>query len=143
MGVGTRLEAVPYLIIIKTGASAIALSTAKTFYSLILGAKSLQLYPTLCDPLGCSPPGSSIHGFLQARVLEWVAMPSSRGTSQPRDQTHISYISCIGRIFTTRAAWETLFNSSSSRLFLGWENPQEKGKASQSSILAWRIPWAG
>ena len=41
-------------------------------------AKSLQLYPTLCDPMDCSPPGSSVHGILQARILEWVAMPSSR-----------------------------------------------------------------
>ena len=40
-----------------------------------------------CDPLDCSPPGSSVHGILQARILEWVAMPSSRGSSQPRDGT--------------------------------------------------------
>ena len=39
--------------------------------------KSLQLCPTLCDPVDCSPPGSSVHGILQARILEWVAMPSS------------------------------------------------------------------
>ena len=44
-----------------------------------------------------SLPGSSVHGILQARILEWVAMPSSRGSSQPRDWTHVSYISCIGR----------------------------------------------
>ena len=42
-------------------------------------AKSLQSSPTLCDPVDCSPPGSSVHGILQARILEWVAMPSSRG----------------------------------------------------------------
>ena len=54
-------------------------------------AKLLQLYLTPCDPMDCSPPGSSIHGILQARILEWVAMPSSRGSSWPRDQTHISY----------------------------------------------------
>ena len=52
---------------------------------------------TLCNPMDCSPPGSSVHGILLARILEWVAMPSSRGSSQPRDQTHISYVSCIGR----------------------------------------------
>ena len=45
----------------------------------------------------CSPPGSSVHGILQTRVLEWVAKPSPRGSSWYRDQTHISYISCIGR----------------------------------------------
>ena len=48
-------------------------------------AKLLQLCSTLCDPMDCSPPGSSVHGILQARMLEWVAMPSSRGSSQPRD----------------------------------------------------------
>ena len=41
----------------------------------------------LCDPMDCSLPGSSAHGMLQARILEWVAMPSSRGSSRPRDQT--------------------------------------------------------
>ena len=62
-------------------------------------AKLLQVCPTLCDPRDCSPPGSSVHGILQARLLEWVAMPSLRGSSQPRDQTHISCVSCIGRRF--------------------------------------------
>ena len=60
-------------------------------------AESLQPCPTLCDPVDSSPPGSSVHGILQARILEWVAMPSSRGASPPRDQTHISYASCTGR----------------------------------------------
>ena len=62
-----------------------------------LYAKLLQSYPTLCDPLDCNPPGSSVHGILQARILEWVVMPSSRGPSQPRDWTHVSYVFCIGR----------------------------------------------
>ena len=56
-----------------------------------------QSYLTLCDPMDYSPPGSSVHGILQARILERVAVPSSWGSSQPRDQTHISYVSCIGR----------------------------------------------
>ena len=60
-------------------------------------AKLLQSCPTLCDPLNCSLPGSSILGILQARIPEWAAMPSSRGSSQPRDGTHISYVSFIGR----------------------------------------------
>jgi len=46
-----------------------------------------QSCPTLCDPMGCSSPGSSVHGILQARILEWVAMPSSKGSSRPRDWT--------------------------------------------------------
>ena len=53
-------------------------------------ASSLNLCPTLCDPVDCSLPGSSIHGILQARILEWVAIPFSRGSSQLRDRTHVS-----------------------------------------------------
>ena len=59
--------------------------------------KSLQLCPTLCNPIACSLLHSSVHGILQARTLEWVSMPSSRGSSQPRDRTCVSYVSCIGR----------------------------------------------
>ena len=47
----------------------------------------VQSCPTLCDPMNCSLPGSSVHGILQARILEWVAMPSFRGSSQSRDVT--------------------------------------------------------
>ena len=50
-------------------------------------AKSLQLYPSLCKPMDHSLPGFSVHGILQARIPKWVAMPSSRGSSQPRDPT--------------------------------------------------------
>ena len=49
---------------------------------------------TSCDPMDCSPPGSSVRGSLQARIWEWAAMPSSRGSSLPRDGT---WVSCIGR----------------------------------------------
>ena len=48
-------------------------------------AKSLQSSPTLCNTMNCSLPGSAVHGILQARTLEYVAMPSSRGSFQPRD----------------------------------------------------------
>ena len=65
--------------------------------SLCVCAKSLQSCLTLCNPLDCSLPGSSSHGILQARILEWAAMPSSRGCSQPRDRTRVSHVSCIGR----------------------------------------------
>ena len=61
-------------------------------YCPCVHAKSLQLCPTLCGPMDHSPPGSSVHGILQARILEWVAMSSSRGSSQPRDQTRVSSI---------------------------------------------------
>ena len=57
-----------------------------------------QLCPTLCNPMDCSLPGSSVHGILQAGILEWIAMPSSRESSQPKDWT---WVSCIaGRLFT-------------------------------------------
>ena len=66
-----------------------------------------QWWPTLCDPMNCSPPGTSAHGIFQARILGWVAMHSSRGSSWPRDWTHISDVSCIGRqVLTTRTTWE-------------------------------------
>ena len=61
-------------------------------------AKSFQSCPALCSPMDCSPTGSSVHGILQARILEWLAMPSSRGSSQSRDRTWLFYISCIGRL---------------------------------------------
>ena len=61
-------------------------------------AKSFQACPTLCHPMGCSLPGSSVHGILQTRILKWVAMPSSsRGSSWSRDWTHVSYVTYIGR----------------------------------------------
>ena len=60
-------------------------------------AKSLYSCPTLCDPMDHNSPGSSVHWILQARILEWVSFSSSRGSSQPRDPTFISYVSCTGR----------------------------------------------
>ena len=57
----------------------------------------MLLCPTLCNPMDCSPPGSSLHGIPQARILEWVAISYSRGSSQPRNQTYVSCISCFGR----------------------------------------------
>ena len=63
-----------------------------------------QSCTTLSDPMGCSLPGSSIHGIFQARVLEWVAISFSRGSSRPRDRTWVSRI--VGRRFTIRATWE-------------------------------------
>ena len=63
----------------------------------LVPAKSLQSCPTLCDSMDHSPPGSSARGILQARILELVAVPSSRASSPPRDQTRVSYIPCIGR----------------------------------------------
>ena len=56
-----------------------------------------KLLPTLCDPMDCSLPGSSVHGISQARILEWVAIPFSRGSPQPRDQTCTPHVACVGR----------------------------------------------
>ena len=55
----------------------------------------LQLCPALCNPMDCSLLGSSVHGILQERMLEWVAMPSSRGSSWPKGWTRMSCVSCI------------------------------------------------
>ena len=73
----------------------------KIFLRACVHAKSLQLCPILCSPMDCSPPGFSVHGILQERILGWVAMPFSRGSSQPRDQTCIFCNSCTaGRFFS-------------------------------------------
>ena len=63
-----------------------------------------QLCLTLCDPMDCRLPGSSARGILQASILEWVAMPFSRGTSQPRDRTQVCLIA--GMFFTIWAPQE-------------------------------------
>ena len=69
--------------------------------------------PTICDPMDCSPPGSSVYGISQARILEWVAISFSRGYSQPRDLTCISCASCVGRWFLYHwATREALFSYS-------------------------------
>ena len=57
----------------------------------------VQWWPNLCDPTDFSPPGSSVHDIFQARILEWVTISSSRGSSPPKDWTWVSCISCIGR----------------------------------------------
>ena len=74
------------------------------FFRLLGGKKEkkesevVQSCPTLCDPMDCRLPSSSVHGILQARILEWVAISFSRGSFRPRDQTRVSHI--VGRRFT-------------------------------------------
>ena len=63
----------------------------------------VQSCPTLCDPMDCSPPGSSIHGILQARIVEWITISFSRGSSRPRDQTRVSCIAGFN-LWATREA---------------------------------------
>ena len=70
----------------------------------VLSCSHVQLF---CDPMDCSPPGCSVHGILQARKLEWVAISFSRGSCWLRDQTRVSCVSCIGRpILYHCATWE-------------------------------------
>ena len=78
-----------------------------------------QFCPPLCDPMDYSLPGSSVHGTLQTRILEWVSIPFYRGSSWPRDWTQLSCIA--GRLFTV---WTT-----------------REGNATHSSILARKTPW--
>ena len=63
----------------------------------------VQSYLTLCDPTDCSPSGSSVPGILQARILEWVAMPFSKGSSRPRDQTWVSCIALPTKVHLVKA----------------------------------------
>ena len=67
-------------------------------------ARALQSCLTLCDPMDCSPPGSSVRGILQARILEWVAMPSTMGSSCPRDRTVFLMFPALAVRFFTLAA---------------------------------------
>ena len=70
-------------------------------------AQLLSLVRLFCDSRNCIPPGSSVHGISQASILEWVAISSSRGSLRPRDRTHVSCISCVGRwVLYHWATWE-------------------------------------
>ena len=69
--------------------------------------KLLHLFLTLCEPMDNSPPGSSAHGILQARILEWFAMPSSWGSSRPGDQTCVSFSSCTTGSSLLQGHWES------------------------------------
>ena len=76
--------------------SSLALNSEKRGHKL--GAcMTSQSCPTLCNTMNCSLPRSSVHGNFQARILEWLAISSSKGSSQLRDQTWDSFVSCIGR----------------------------------------------
>ena len=85
----------------RVGRVSIALEAENARYLAWLCAQLLSHVRHFCDPMDCSLPGSSVHGILQAKILEWVAISFSRGSSQPRDQTHVSCVSGIG--------WQILF----------------------------------
>ena len=86
-------------------------------------AKSLQSYPTLSDPMNFKLPDSFVHGILQARMWECVAIPSSRGSCWLRDWTHISHFSYIGR--------QVLYHCTT------WELPQTPTVCLHSCPLSW------
>ena len=76
-----------------------SLISASIFLLRLVSLVRAQLCPTVCNPMNCSPPGSSVHGVLQARILEWVApVGSPRGSSQPKGAV---YVSCIAGGFLT------------------------------------------
>ena len=99
----------------------------KAFCAMFLVAQSS---PTLYDPTDCSLPGSSVHGILQARILQWVAMPSSRGSSQPRDWTPVS---CIASEFFYQQSPQ-----GNPERVVDWQN-QFSTKLIQTSLLTPRI----
>ena len=78
-------------------------------------------YPTLWEPIDCRPPGSSVHGILQARILEWVVIPFVRGSSWPRDRTPASSISFTGRWILYH--WGLLLLFSHSVVHDSWRSP--------------------
>ena len=93
-----RFDSWPRKIPHATGQLSPCTTTEPTFLKALV-AQSCQ---SLCDSMDCSPTGSSVHGILQARILEWVAIPFSRGSSRPKDQTQVSCTE--GRFF---AVWAT------------------------------------
>ena len=123
-----------------------------------------QLCLTPCDPMDYSPPGFSVHGIFQARILKWVVISSSRGSSGPRNGTRVSCISCTGcRFFTTEphgkpystyygymgfpggtVVKNLLANARGTRDMCsvpGSGKFPEEEMATHFSILAWKIPW--
>ena len=77
------------------------------------------MYPTLCDPMDHSLPGSSVHGIHQARILEWTVIPFSRGSSQPRDWTSVSHMAGISfTIRATREAWTIIEGTIYTRVYV-------------------------
>ena len=103
---------------------------------------------TLCDPMNCSPPGSSVHGILQARILEWVPCPSAGDVPDPGIEltSPVSPALQVGSLPLSH--WGSLKASNTCNFrwairirSLGWEDPLEKEMAIHSSTLAWKIPW--
>ena len=97
-------------------------------------AQSLQSCLTLCNPIDCSPPGSSVYGILQARILELVDIPSSRGSSQLRNLTCISCLA--GGFFTMSTTWKTLKRS---RVLARTDSKSYREQARNKSIAVYLL----
>ena len=82
---------------VQDGIRLCAISFNITSHDSVTVEVKLFSHVRLCDPMDCTLPESSIHGIFQARILEWVAISFSKRSSRPRDQTHVSYVSCIGK----------------------------------------------
>ena len=105
--------------------------------SIRLKVKVARSCPTLCDPMDCSPPGSSVHGILQARIPKWAAISLSRGSSWPRDWTQVSYIA--GRFFTIWATKEAYFQLTTPYLDTWMLRPSSAslGKLQRETHFGW------
>ena len=91
---------------------------------------------TLCNPMHCSPPGSSVHVVLQARILQCVAISLSKGSSWPRDQTHVSRVFCIaGRFFTCWAIREEIHYKDNQKLKSDLQKKLIQGRNLEEDIL--------
>ena len=103
-----------------------------SLYLIYMRVKSLQSCLTLWYPMDCSLPGSSVHGILQARILEWDAMPASRGSSRPRDQTYSSCIFCTGRqiLYHGSHLGSPLLSRTALKFFMVMAAPCDQQKAS-------------
>ena len=103
-----------------------------------------QLCLTLCDPMGCNLPGSSVHGILQAKILEWIAISFSRGSSQPRDPKPRSCIA--GRFFSIWATKEALvdYNKIEERKDTSiWTNVYLAGKQNEMEKFIYHVSKKG
>jgi len=104
--------------------------------STIMGMHVCSVMSDFCNPMDCSPPGSSVHGISQARILEWVAISFSRRSSLPRDWTHVSCVSLLpGGFFNT---WEAV--NLKGGLSLNYNRDVGWG---YSCWWGWRICWHG
>ena len=105
-----------------------------------------QSCPSLCEPVDCSPSGSSVHGILQARILEWMAISFSRGSSRPRDGTRVFWqdylpLSHQGSYVIRNGRERYKFTFCPMMSYTQLTIQLEKAMAPHSSIIAWKIPW--